>query len=84
MKCFEKLVLHHIKSCLPPHFDPCQFAYRAKRSLEDAIATTMRTILSYLQRPNSYVIMLFINFSVVVNTVILYILIFKLLDLGQP
>lgn len=38
-KCFEGLVLQHIKSCLPPSFDPHQFAYRVNRSAEDAIAT---------------------------------------------
>ena len=32
MKCFERLVLHHIKAFLPPTLDPHQFAYRANRS----------------------------------------------------
>lgn len=36
-KCFERLVMSHIKSILPPTLDPHQFAYRAKRSTEDAI-----------------------------------------------
>ncbi len=30
MKCFERLVLRHIKACLPLSFYPYQFAYRAK------------------------------------------------------
>jgi len=38
MNCFEKLVLHPIKTSLPPSLDPLQFAYRAKRSTLDAIA----------------------------------------------
>lgn len=38
MKCFEKLVLYHIKTNLPPSFDSHQFAYRAKRYTEDAFA----------------------------------------------
>ncbi|XP_072771248.1 uncharacterized protein [Nerophis lumbriciformis] len=38
MKCFERLVLQHIKDHIPPDFDPHQFAYRANRSTEDAIA----------------------------------------------
>ena len=47
MKCFERLVLHHIKACLPPTFDPHQFAYRANRSTEDAIA--LHSALSHLE-----------------------------------
>ncbi|XP_037542639.1 interferon-induced protein 44-like [Nematolebias whitei] len=31
MKCFERLVLQHIKAYLPPNFDPYQFAYRTNR-----------------------------------------------------
>ena len=38
MKCFEKLVRGHITSLLPHGFDPHQFAYRANRSTEDAVA----------------------------------------------
>ncbi|KAI4872486.1 hypothetical protein NFI96_017480 [Prochilodus magdalenae] len=32
MKCFERLVLHHIKAILPLTFDPHQFAYKANRT----------------------------------------------------
>lgn len=32
MKCFERLVLKHIKSALPPILDQHQFTYRANRS----------------------------------------------------
>ena len=32
MKCFERLILQHIKTCLPSNLDPHQFAYRANRS----------------------------------------------------
>ena len=40
-KCFEQLVMSHIKSILPPTLDPFQFAYRAKRSTEDAICSAL-------------------------------------------
>ncbi|XP_051527426.1 uncharacterized protein LOC127425445 [Myxocyprinus asiaticus] len=30
MKCFERLVMRHIKTLLPPLLDPLQFAYRPK------------------------------------------------------
>ena len=39
VKCFERLVLHHLKSCLPQNFDQHQFAYKANRSTADAIAS---------------------------------------------
>ncbi len=38
MKCFERLVMQHIKSVLPPP-GPLPVAYRSKRSTDDAIAT---------------------------------------------
>lgn len=42
-RCFEKVVRKHITTHLPPTFDEHQFAYRANRSLEDTIATTLHT-----------------------------------------
>ncbi|XP_065145714.1 uncharacterized protein [Paramisgurnus dabryanus] len=41
MKCFERLVKAHITTSLPATFDPFQFAYRPKRSTDDAIATAL-------------------------------------------
>ena len=49
MKCFEKLVSQHIKSTIPPTFDPHQFTYRANRPTEDAIAAALHTTLSHLE-----------------------------------
>jgi hypothetical protein len=36
MKCFERLVKDHITSTLPDTLNPLQFAYRPKRSTDDA------------------------------------------------
>lgn len=83
-KCFERLVLHHIKACLPPTFDPHQFAYRANRSTEDAIAIALNSTLSHLEHRGSYVRMLFIDFSSAFNTITPDILVTKLLVLGLP
>ena len=41
MKCFERLVKDHITSTLPATLDPLQFAYRPKRSTDNAIAITL-------------------------------------------
>ncbi|XDV11181.1 hypothetical protein PO909_000189 [Leuciscus waleckii] len=84
MKCLERLVAQHIKACLPPSFDPHQFAYRANRSTEDAIAITLHATLSHLEHSGSYARLLFIDFSSAFNTIIPDILIKKLLGLHLP
>ncbi|KAI4901813.1 hypothetical protein NFI96_008255 [Prochilodus magdalenae] len=48
MKCFERLVMRHIKTLLPPSLDPLQFAYRPNRSTDDAISTTLHLALTHL------------------------------------
>ena len=70
MKCFERLVKSFICSLLPPTLDPMQFAYRSNRSTDDAIALTMHAALSHLDKGNTYVRMLFIDYSSSFNTII--------------
>ncbi|KAI3374116.1 hypothetical protein L3Q82_005935 [Scortum barcoo] len=82
MKCFERLVLAHLKTCLPPTLDPHQFAYRSNRSAEDAVSTVLHCVLSHLENKNTYARMLFVDFSSAFNTVIPSKLITKLGDLG--
>ncbi len=82
MKCFERLVMHHIKSVLPPSLDPFQFAYRSNRSTDDAIATALHPALTHLDKKDSYVRMLFIDFSSAFNTIIPQQLTHKLVQLG--
>uniref|UniRef100_A0A8C5G818 Reverse transcriptase domain-containing protein n=2 Tax=Gouania willdenowi TaxID=441366 RepID=A0A8C5G818_GOUWI len=84
MKCFERLVLHHIKDCLPSTLDTHQFAYRTNRSTEDAIAIALHSALSHLEHQQSYVRMLFVDYSSAFNTIIPDILITKLNTLGLP
>ncbi|KAL0150016.1 hypothetical protein M9458_054675, partial [Cirrhinus mrigala] len=81
MKCFERLVMHHIKSNLPNTLDPFQFAYRPNRSTDDAISSTLHLALTHLEQKDSYVRMLFIDFSSF-NTIIPQQLIHKLNLLG--
>ncbi|KAI4892209.1 hypothetical protein NFI96_007149 [Prochilodus magdalenae] len=81
-KCFERLVSSHVESCLPAALDLHQFAYRRNRSTEDAISAALHTVLSHLACQNSYVRMLFIDFSSAFNTVIPSKLIYKLSQLG--
>ncbi|KAI4890846.1 hypothetical protein NFI96_032433 [Prochilodus magdalenae] len=81
MKCFERLVKTHICSTLPATMDPYQFAYHSNRSTDDAIALTVHSALTHLNRKNTYVRM-FIDYSSAFNTIILAKLIPKLTDMG--
>ena len=82
-KCFEKLIRTHISSAFPPGFDPHQFAYRANRSTEDAIATALHSTVSHLeQQGNNYARLLFVDYSSAFNTIIPSILVSKLSALG--
>ena len=70
MQCFARLVKAHITSSLHTTLDPFQFAYRPKRSTDDAIATALQLCLAHLENRDSYVRMLFIDFPSAFNTVI--------------
>jgi hypothetical protein len=63
MKCFKKLVMAHINTIIPDTLDPLQFAYRPNRSTEDAISIELNTALSHLDKGNTYVRMVFIDYS---------------------
>ncbi len=82
MKCFERLVMHNIKTSIPNTLDPLQFAYRPNRSTDDAISSTLHLALNHLENKDSYVRMLFIDFSSAFNTIIPQQLINKLSLLG--
>ncbi len=55
--------MQHIKSVLPPSLDPFQFAYRSNRSTDDAIATALHPALTHLDKTDTYVRLLFIDFK---------------------
>ena len=82
MKCFERLVKDHITSNLPNTLDPLQFAYRPNRSTDDAITIALHTALSHLDKRNTYVRMLFIDYSSAFNTIVPSKFIIKLGALG--
>ncbi|KAL0182031.1 hypothetical protein M9458_021406, partial [Cirrhinus mrigala] len=82
MKCFERLVIHNIKTSLPNPLDPLQFAHRPNRSTDDAISSTLHLALTHLENKDSYVRMLFFDFSSAFNTIIPQQLINKLILLG--
>ena len=44
MKSFERLVLAHLKSLISDLLDSLQFAYRANRSVDDAVNMALHYI----------------------------------------
>ncbi len=84
MKSFERLVLAYLKASTGPLLDPLQFAYRANRSVDDAINMGLHFTLQHLDRPGTYVRILFVDFSSAFNTIIPDTLQNKLTQLSVP
>jgi len=82
MKCFERLVKHHITSMLSPKLDPSQFAYQPNSFTEDAISSALHLSLAHLEEKNTNVQMLFLDFSSAFNTIVPQRLVEKLGPLG--
>jgi hypothetical protein len=76
MKCFEWLVMAH-NTIIPDILDPLQFTYRPNRSTEEISIS-----FSNLEKRNTYVIILFINYSSAFNTIVPFKLITKLRTVG--
>jgi hypothetical protein len=81
MKCFQRLVMAH-NIIIPETLDPLQFAYHPNRSTDDAICIALHTALSHLDKRNTYVRMLFIDYSSAFNIIVPSKLIAKLRTLG--
>lgn len=77
-----KHVLKHINNIIPVGLDSHQFACRWNRSTEDPVSTALQSALTNLKHPNSYLRMLFVDFSLDFNTVIPDKLALKLNNLG--
>ncbi|KAK3510307.1 hypothetical protein QTP70_035175, partial [Hemibagrus guttatus] len=84
MKSFERLVLSYLKDITDPLLDPLQFAYRANRSVDDAVNMALHFILQHLDSPGSYTRILFVDFSSAFNTIIPALLRDKLFRLNVP
>ena len=72
----------HITSTLPDILDPLTFAYCPNKSTDDTLAITLHTALSHLDKRNTYLRMLFIDYSSAFNTIAPSKLIIKLEALG--
>ncbi len=78
------MVLAYLKASTWPLLDPLQFAYRAKRSVDDAVNMGLHFILQHLDRPGTYVRILFVEFISAFNTLIPVTLQNKLTQLSTP
>ena len=83
-KCFERLIRNYINTLVPKTLDHHQFAYQENISTEDAISTVLHNTLAHLEKDNTYVRMLFIDYSSAFNTIIPSRLVNKLSSLGFP
>jgi hypothetical protein len=72
----------HINTIIPDSLDPVKFAYHSNRSIDDAISIALHTALSHLEKRNTYVRMLFIDYSSTFNTIVTSEFITKLRTLG--
>ncbi|KAL0147005.1 hypothetical protein M9458_057529 [Cirrhinus mrigala] len=84
MKSFEKLVLAYLRNITGPLLDPLQFAYRANRSVDDAVNMGLHFILQHLDKTGNYVRILFVDLSSAFNTIIPTLLQSKLAQLSVP
>ena len=81
MKCFERLLFGPLLEHAGELRDPFQFAYRCNRSTDDATITLLHNAYTHLEKPNSFVRILFIDFSSAFNTIQPHLLAKKLLKL---
>ena len=79
MKSIERLAMAHINYIIPGTLDPLKITYHPNRSTH---SITLHTDLSHLNKRNTYMRMLFIDYSLVFNTIVPSKLITKLRILG--
>ncbi len=78
------MVLAYLKDITGPLLETLQFAYRANRSVNDAVNMGLHYVLQPLDRPGTYVRILFVDFSSAFNTIIPSLLQPKLTQLSVP
>ena len=80
MKVFEWCLLYYLDPIVSNSIDPYQFAYRSKRSVEDAILHVMNNVYKHLEKPGSSVRLMFYDFSSAFNTIQPHLLCDKLIN----
>ena len=77
MKCFKRLVMAHMNTPFPE-----TLAYHPNRTTDDAVSIALHSALSHRNKRNTYVRMLFIDYSSAFTTIVPSKLITKLRILG--
>ena len=70
----EKLILRQLLAATHSKQDLLQFVYSANRSTEDAVLTVLHHVYIHLEKPKSYVRLLFLDFSSAFNTIQSYLM----------
>ena len=78
MKVFERFVLKLLLNEVKEQLDPLQFAYKAKRNVEDASLLFTNNILKHLEKNRYYVRVLLFDFSSAFNTIQPHVMVHKL------
>ena len=69
VKCLERLILTIILPKVTQFQDPCQFAYKSKRSVDDAILIFVDNIYKHIEVSKTFCRIMFIDFSSAFNTI---------------
>lgn len=80
MKTFERIVKNKILDMTQDRLDPLQFAYKARRGVEDATATLLNLVLRHLEGNKKHARLLFIDFSSAFNCIQPHIFAHRLLS----
>ena len=80
-KVFERVALKHFRVLVTDFLDPWQFAYRRNGSVEDAVLHVLNSIYAHLDKPGTYIRLMFFDFSSAFNTVQPHLLAEKLLKM---
>ena len=81
-KCMERIVCNRLVASVADRLDPLQFAYKAKRGVEDATLTLFDLVSHHLDSSGTFVRILFMDFFSAFNTIQPHILLKRLLDLN--
>ena len=82
VKSIEKLILRFLLPAVAPFQDPYQFAYKQKRSVDDAVSIYINHVYSHVDVPRHYCRTLFVDFSSAFNTLQPCILVDKLIKMN--
>ncbi len=82
LTCLVRLVKAHIKDTTDINVDPHQSFYWKNRSVLDAVSLVIHSALTHLESRDSYIRLLFLDFSSAFNTTVPQTLVNKLLLLG--